>query len=213
MSAASRNEAPDDASGTLAALLYSDARADAVPEQQWRALVHAVAAGDELALHALHERTHHVVFTLIMRIVNDRRTAEELVLDVFHDVWRRAASYDPEGGTVVGWILNQARSRAIDRIRYERRKKRIAPDPSSDDDAVVELDDVFEIGAQRRILSHALARLPADERVAIETTFFEGLTHVEAAARLQQPLGTLKTRIRAGLQKLRAMLASAEVKP
>lgn len=213
MSAASRNEAPDDASATLGALLYSDARADAVPEQQWRALVHAVAAGDELALHALHERTHHVVFTLIMRIVDDRRTAEELVLDVFHDVWRRAASYDPEGGTVVGWILNQARSRAIDRIRYERRKKRSAPDPSSDDDAVVDLDDVFEIGAQRRILSHALARLPADERVAIETTFFEGLTHVEAAARLQQPLGTLKTRIRAGLQKLRAMLASAEVKP
>jgi RNA polymerase sigma-70 factor (ECF subfamily) len=213
VSAASPNQAPDDASGTLGALLYADPRADAVPEQQWRELVHAVAVGDELALHALHERTHHVVFTLIMRIVQDSRTAEELVLDVFHDVWRRAASYDPGGGSVVGWILNQARSRAIDRIRYERRKKRVDPDPSSARDVDADLEDVFEVGVQRRILLRALARLPADERVAIETTFFEGLTHVEAAARLRQPLGTVKTRIRMGLQKLRALLASAEVEP
>ena len=211
MSAASRNQASSDASGTLGALLDADPRAEAVPERAWRELVHAVAAGDELALHALHERTHRVVFTLIMRIVQDSRTAEELVLDVFHDVWRRAAGYDPTSGTVVGWILNQARSRAIDRLRYERRKKRVDPEPAIDRDPKPELEDVFELGVQRRILLRALAGLPTDERVAIETTFFEGLTHVEAAARLQQPLGTIKTRIRVGLLKLRALLASVEV--
>ena len=84
-----------------------------------------MAAGDPLALHALYERTHRIVFTLIVRITHNRETAEELTVDVFHDAWRRAASYDPAGGSVVGWIMNQARSRAIDRLRFEQRKKRV----------------------------------------------------------------------------------------
>ena len=71
------------------------------------------------------KRTHRIVFTLMVRITNNRETAEELTLDVFHDVWRRASTYDPAGGSVVGWIMNQARSRAIDRLRFEQRKKRV----------------------------------------------------------------------------------------
>src|SRR6185503_42467 len=79
------------------------------------------------ALHALYERAHRVVFTLIMRITANRETTEELTVDVFHDVWRRASHYDAAGGTVLGWIMNQARSRALDRLRFEQRKKRAAP--------------------------------------------------------------------------------------
>src|SRR5690606_34299674 len=108
---------------TLGDLLYRDASRLPFAEEEWVAQVAAIAAGDQLALHALYQRTHRIVFTLTMRITGNRQTAEELTLDVFHDVWRRAAAFDSRGGTVVGWIMNQARSRAIDRLRFEGRKK------------------------------------------------------------------------------------------
>ena len=189
---------------TLGDLLYSKARA-AVPEQDWATLVQLTAAGDQLALHTLYERSHRLVFTLIMRITANRETAEELTIDVFHDVWRRASRYDAANGTVLGWIMNQARSRAIDRLRFENRKKRSYRDDLQPVEAVAEPDpvDVLETQQQRELLRQALSILTADERQAIETTFFGGLTHVEAATRLNQPLGTIKTRIRSGLGKLR----------
>jgi RNA polymerase sigma-70 factor (ECF subfamily) len=188
---------------TLSDLLYARAEAPLL-EQDWAALVQSIAAGDQLALHALYDRAHRLVFTFILRITANRETAEELTVDVFHDVWRRAARYDPANGTVLGWIMNQARSRAIDRLRFENRRKRshsgemqplaeVAPDPH----------DVLEMREQGESLRAALAALTPHEREAIEMTFFAGLTHTEAAARLNQPLGTIKTRIRSGLHKLR----------
>src|SRR3981189_3197786 len=111
------------APATLGDVLYSKAKAS-VPEQGWATLVQSIAAGDQLALHALYEMAHRIVFTLIMRITPHRANAEQLTLDVFHDVWRRASGYDAANGTVLGWIMNQARSRAIDRLRFENRKKR-----------------------------------------------------------------------------------------
>src|SRR5216683_6241659 len=110
---------------TLGDVLYGSKAKVRVSEQDWVRLVQSIAAGDELALHSLYEQTHRIVFTLIVRIINNRETAEEVTLDVFHDMWRRASTYDPADGPVVGWILNQARSRAIDRFRFEHRKKRV----------------------------------------------------------------------------------------
>jgi len=107
----------------LGDLLYGDQARPLVSEKDWAALVQSVASGDQRALHALYERAHRLVYTLVLRITGNRETAEELTVDVFHDVWRRAAAYDPAGGTVVGWIMNQARSRAIDRVRFDGRKK------------------------------------------------------------------------------------------
>src|SRR5689334_21330789 len=108
---------------TLGDVLYAKAKTP-VPEQDWVVLVQSIAAGDQLALHALYERAHRLVFTLVIRITANRETAEELTVDVFHDIWRRSSGYDPANGTVLGWIMNQARSRAIDRLRFENRKKR-----------------------------------------------------------------------------------------
>lgn len=122
---------------TLGDLLYADNTRARVSEQDWAGLVQRIAAGDQRALHALYERTHRIVFTLIMRIVNSRETAEEVTVDVFRDVWRRAGTYDAAGGPVVGWIMNQARSRAIDRLRFEHRKKRISHDDSADSSSSV----------------------------------------------------------------------------
>lgn len=191
---------------TLADVLYATSKAP-VLEQDWAALVQSIAAGDQGALHALYERAHRIVFTLIVRITANQETAEEITLDVFHDVWRRAAGYDAADGTVLGWIMNQARSRAIDRLRFEgRKKRRHSSDGKFLDDVAADARDVIELREQREALHAALTALTPDERLAIETTFFAGLTHAEAAMRLNQPLGTIKTRIRSGLHKLRQTL-------
>jgi RNA polymerase sigma-70 factor (ECF subfamily) len=204
-----KQDRPDASPATLGDVLYAGKSKAAVPEKEWVALVQSIAASDQLALHALYERTHRVVFTLIMRITGNRETAEELTLDVFYDVWRRASGYDAANGTVLGWIMNQARSRAIDRLRFEQRKKRVNPDasdplPSSE---APNGHDVLEVKQRGEALRAALARLTADERQAIEAAYFSELTYAEVAARLDQPLGTIKTRIRSGLQKLRQALA------
>jgi RNA polymerase sigma-70 factor, ECF subfamily len=199
---------PGRAAGTLGDLLYADKAKAVVSEKDWIRLVQFIAAGDQRALHELYERTHRIVFTLIVRITDSRETAEELTLDVFHDVWRRASTYDPTGGTVIGWIMNQARSRAIDRVRFERRKKRVNPDPDGPLPGTVASDPhkELEVSEQGRLLRSALAVLTPDERQAIEISYFSELTYAETAARLDQPLGTVKTRVRSGLGKLRQAL-------
>ena len=204
-----RQEQRNCSTGTLGDLLYADRSNAPVSERDWAALVRSIAAGDQRALYALYQRAHRLVFTLTMRITNNRETAEELTLDVFQDVWRRASTYDPANGTVLGWILNQARSRAIDRLRLEQRKKRVNPHP---DDSVAAIgasgpDEMLALREQGRLLRNALTVLTPHEREAIETAFFSELTYAEVAVRLNQPLGTVKTRIRSGLNKLRKALA------
>jgi len=209
MAKAGAQESP----ATLGDVLYAEAKAP-VPEQEWVTLVQSIAEGDQHALHALYERAHRPVFTLIMRIAANRETAEELTVDVFHEVWRRAGRYDAANGTVLGWIMNQARSRAIDRLRFESRKKRsISGDEQSPAEAAADPHALLVLRDQAQSLRAALQTLMPDERLAIETTFFAGLTHAEAAARLKQPLGTIKTRIRSGLHKLRKALTGKAGKP
>ena len=203
---------PDEPASTLGGVLYATITSPP-SEQEWAALVRAIAGGDQLALHALYERSHRLVFTLVLRIAANRETAEELTVDVFHDIWRNASRYDAANGTVLGWIMNQARSRAIDRLRFESRKKRSPTDDlQSDVQAAADPHDVLEMQEQARSIRAAVAALTPYERQAIEVTFFGGLTHAEAAARLNQPPGTIKTRIRSGLHKLRGALA-AEAEP
>jgi RNA polymerase sigma-70 factor (ECF subfamily) len=205
----------DSEAGTLGGLLYADRAKTRVPEREWVALVRAIAAGDQLALRALYERTHRLVFTVTLRITNSRETAEELTLDVFHDVWRRASSYDAAGGSVLGWIMNQARSRAIDKLRFEQRKKRAHPQaaPALPAEFVNDSAEALDLRKQGQLMRDALAVLTPDERQVIESAFFSELTYAEVAARLSQPLGTVKTRIRSGLGKLRQALATGAQEP
>lgn len=196
----------------LGDLLYAGKTRPPVAEKEWVGLVHRIAAGDQLALHALYEQTHRIAFTLIVRIVNNRETAEEVTVDLFHDVWRRAATYDPDGGSVIGWIMNQARSRAIDRVRFEQRKKRAGDADERALPAASERDPqaAFDVREQGRVLRDALTALTPDERQAIETAFFAEMTYHEVATKLNQPLGTVKTRVRSALGKLRRALAGPE---
>jgi len=177
---------------TLGDLLYANKAKATVSEKEWVRLIRSIAGGDQLALHELYTQTHRIVLTLIVRITRNMETAEELTLDVFHDVRRRAATYDPADGPVVGWIMNQARSRAIDRLRFEQ----AASDPQ-----------------KGRLLRHALQVLTPEERQTLKTAFFSELTYREVAAKFDQPLGTVKTRIRSGLGKLREALAGTLKRP
>jgi DNA-directed RNA polymerase specialized sigma24 family protein len=106
--------------GTLGAVLYANNPKSAIPEADWIELVRSIAAGDQLALHRLYERTHQVVFTLAMLVTGDREAAEQATLDVFCDVWRRAALFDAARETVLGWIMNHTRSRALDLLGLEQ---------------------------------------------------------------------------------------------
>ena len=193
---------------TLGDILYADKAKVRVSEGEWLQLVRAIADGDQRALHSIYEQTHRIVFTLIVRITMNRETAEEVTLDVFYDVWRRASSYDPANGSVVGWIMNQARSRAIDRLRRDQRKKRVNTYPPSlrQETDIVDPQQACLFEEQSRLLRDGLEVLTPEERKAIETAFFSELTHEQTAIKLNQPLGTVKTRIRSGLGKLRGAL-------
>ena len=196
------------AAKTLGDVLYADKSKLRVSEDEWLRLLRAIAGGDQRALHSLYEQTHRIVFTLIVRITMNRETAEEVTLDVFYDVWRKASTYDPANGSVVGWIMNQARSRAIDRLRFDQRKKRVNTYPHSlrPTTDIVDPQQACLFEEQSRLLRNALEVLTPEERKAIETAFFSELTYEQTSMRLNQPLGTVKTRIRSGLGKLREAL-------
>ena len=169
-----------------------------------------MAAGDGGALAELYDRHGRVLFSLAVRILRDHGDAEEAVQDVFAQAWRQAARYDTTRGVVVAWLLMMVRSRSIDRLRARRGQPplqgdhptalRDAADASTPVDlALLTADQITRVRA-------ALEDLPEVQRAAIDLAFHEGLTHAEVAERLQQPLGTIKTRIRLGLLRLRAAL-------
>lgn len=186
---------PEGSPGTLGDVLYADKSKTHVSEKDWVGLVGSVAAGNQLALHALYERTHRVVFRLAMRITNNRETAEEATLDVFYGVWRRARHYDAENGTVLGWVMNDARSRAIDRVRFEQRKKRVyahGSDPLPEIETA-DSDDILEHKEQSRALRSALMALTHDERLAISASLQRRLARC-IAAETGRELVSLSTR-------------------
>lgn len=196
------------ATKTLGQILYADKSKIRVSEDEWLKLLQGIAGGDQSALHSLYEQTYRIVFTLIVRITMNRETAEEVTLDVFYDVWRKASTYDPANGSVVGWIMNQARSRAIDRLRFDQRKKRVNTYPHSlrPTTDIVDPQQTCLFEEQSRLLRDALKVLTTEERKAIETAFFSELTYEQTASQLNQPPGTVKTRIRSGIGKLREAL-------
>jgi len=195
---------------TLGDILYADRNKIRVCENEWVGLLRTIADGDQNALHSLFQKMHRIVFTLILRIIASPAKAEEVTIGVFHDVWRKAATYDPAHGSVVGWIMTQARCRAIDRLRFDQRKKRLNTYPQSllptTDMVAPQQAALFE--DETHLLAIALEVLTPKERQVIETCFLSELTYEEAAAKLNQPPGTVKTRIRSGLRKLRNAAAN-----
>lgn len=174
--------------------------------------LHRLAAGDGDAAARLYDRHARAVYSLVLRIVNDEGDAEDVVQEVFAQAWRQAARYDASRGAVGAWLLLMARSRAIDKLRSVRARpgSRSADDPAAIDDMPAPLRDAPTaiIDAENaRLVQRALAELPLLQRLVIELAYYEGLTQREIADRLEQPLGTIKSRLRLGLLRLRDALA------
>ena len=167
----------------------------------------AIARKDELALASLYDRYRAILFGLIMRILNSREEAEDVLQEVFLQVWRRARDFDERRGRPFTWLVTLARSRAIDRLRQLGSRERLAS-------AVVGLaravsdpaEDAFRSEQRARVVG-ALAQLSEEQRHTLMLAYFEGLTQSEIAARLSSPLGTVKTRMRSGMIKLRGLLS------
>lgn len=172
-------------------------------------LIHALASGDEQALAQIYDAHGGAVYALGLRITREPANAEEVTQEVFLQAWRSAARFDAARGNLAAWLLVMARTRALDRLRRDKRRPAESTEPSALDripNASPGVDVVAATNQEAARARTALAALPREQREAVELAYFEGLTHSEIATRTAQPLGTVKTRIRSAMQQLRAAL-------
>ncbi|MGH9512557.1 MAG: sigma-70 family RNA polymerase sigma factor [Terriglobales bacterium] len=168
-------------------------------------LMAAVRSGDESAMGALYDRYSGVVYSVALRVLGDTGKAEDILQEIFMQLWRKPSLFDSQRGSIGPWLAVIARNRAIDALRKRRPEDDIA-------DVVVSVtpDMAGDAGRHQAMdrVRGALASMPAEQRTTLEMAYFEGLTHTEIAARTGEPLGTVKTRIRSGLLALRKVFSS-----
>jgi RNA polymerase sigma-70 factor (ECF subfamily) len=169
------------------------------------ALVTAIRSGDQGAMAALYDRYSSIVYSVALRVLQDTGAAEDVLQEIFMQLWRNPGAFDANRGNMAAWLAVISRHRAIDALRRRRPENNIEdlvvsiePDLAGDADRVRTMDKV----------RGALETMPSTQRSALEMAYFEGLTHVEIADKTGEPLGTIKTRIRAGLLSLRKVLAA-----
>ena len=185
-------------------------RDDAAPPDD--VLLAAVRGGSEAALRSLYERYADLVYTVALRIVGDRELAQEVLQDVFLRCWERADTFKSQRGHLGGWLIGIARNRAVDLLRSGQHQARLREQGSWALDGAQEPEqpaDALDQLALRQTVRNALAALPAAQRNTIELAFFGGFTQAEIAEATSTPLGTVKTRIRDGMQRLRSLLRPA----
>ena len=179
-------------------------------EQEWAGLLARIAAGDQPALAEFYDASSAKVFGLAMKILADRTVAEEVTMDVYTQVWRRASTYDTERGTPGSWLMMLAKTRAIDRFRssYLERGRQVPLDQAAELPGDAATPEQYSADLERqRLVQEAMASLSAEQRQAIALAYYWGLSQSEIADRLQLPLGTVKTRMRLGMIRLREVLA------
>jgi RNA polymerase sigma-70 factor (ECF subfamily) len=181
------------------------------------ALMLGVRARDPAALGRLFDCYSGLVFGLCLRAMRDPRDAEDLLVEIFAEIWERGDRFDPSRGSPIGHLMGLARSRVVDRLRSQRAASRAALDGASDVEAAADLQNAdlgpldSAIGAEQRAkVTQALQALPPEQRQSLELAYFEGLSHAEVAQRLKLPLGTVKSRIRQALLRLRDTLVPGE---
>lgn len=182
---------------------------DGAAETDDEALLRRVRAHDEAALAALYDRHAGLVFTVALRVLGDRALAEEVLQDTFLRCWQGAETYQPGRGHVAGWLLGIARNRAIDALRSRSHQARLregAPLPGDETGAAPRATGTEDAVALREAVGAALAGLPAAQRRVVELAYYGGLTQGEIARQLGEPLGTVKTRTRAAMGRLRDLL-------
>jgi RNA polymerase sigma-70 factor (ECF subfamily) len=184
--------------------LEPTARPERGPEDDQR-LVRRVLNGDEAALGTLYDRYGGLVYSVANRILRDTGAAEEVLQDIFHQLWRTASNFDSARGSLSGWLLVMARNRSIDHLR----RRSHDPEDRPAESLVAHSPDLESVTEQNEMLARvrtAMDALPAAQRQAMELAYFEGLTQSEIAGRTGDPLGTVKTRMRAALAALKMAL-------
>jgi RNA polymerase sigma-70 factor, ECF subfamily len=174
-----------------------------------------MAAGDERALGELYDRHGSTVYAVARAIVGERADTEEVVVDAFGQAWRTAGQFDPARGSVTAWLATITRTRALDLVRARGRRSKVLTRAAQESEAgfaaPVAANDApdrdVERQETRQLVTRSLRELPDAQRRVIELAYFGGLSHSEIAAELQEPLGTVKTRLRAGMEKLREALS------
>jgi len=177
-------------------------------------LIAQAAGGDERAIATLYDRYGGVLYAVAYRIVGQRADAEEVVIEAFAQAWREAPRFESERGSVAGWLTMIARSRALDTVRARSRRDRLTASAATDRMGVspamgewrADPAGAVDHAERRTKVREALEMLSPPQRQAIELAYFEGLSQSEIAERLQEPLGTVKTRVRLAMQKLRESL-------
>jgi RNA polymerase sigma-70 factor (ECF subfamily) len=178
-------------------------------DQDLVSLVELVATGDQSALATLYDATNRLVYSLILRVLGDASSAEEVLVDVYTQVWRQASSYDANRGAPLAWMATIARSRAIDRLRsgWQDQRRKESLDVLGDAPANAASPEEMTAASERqKFVREALNLLTPEQREVIELAYYSGLSHSEIAEKLKQPLGTVKTRTRLGMMKLREAL-------
>ena len=169
-------------------------------------LVAALRARDERALAQLYDRYGGAIYGLALRVTGDSGAAEEISVDTFWQLWQQADRFDGSQGSLQNWLFTIARSRAIDRVRARVARKRTTAEDPTDVNDVRRPEEAAELVERRRLVREAMAGLSPDQRTALALAYYDGLSHSQIAERLQEPLGTVKTRIRQAMITLRRTL-------
>ena len=172
-------------------------------------LIGRMMAGDEAALSNLYDRYSAMLFGMLMRILRDKQAAEEVLQDIFLQLWRNAGQFDAGRGSLAAWLLVIGRNRAISRLRGRSGREVLEEEEGAFANTFVSSQNVEEEAWRtelRASLTAALSRLPEEQRQAVELAYFEGMTQSEIAARTRAPLGTVKTRVRTAMQSLKQIL-------
>ena len=182
------------------------------PEPTDEQLISAICKGEESAVEVLYERYHRYAYALAYRILHDPVASEDIVQDAFLSIWRKASLYQAQNGSVQSWLQAIVRNRAIDKLRAcAHRDYQWTPlQADNEQDPPSEQPDVWEQAwqsEQHRIIREAMEQIPDEQRKVIELAYFGGLTHAEISEQYQIPLGTVKGRMRLGLQKMKSLLA------
>ena len=187
-----------------------DANPDQLLEME---LLRRIAQGDRASFESLYERLSGILFAAALRVLNDQREAEDILQDVFIQIWEKAHFYAPERGKPLTWALTLTRNKSIDRLRSLQRRARLRDEVEVETDIKVSIDrrdssDEVESNEKGKIIRAAVMQLSLEQREAIEMAYFGGLTQNEIASRLDQPLGTVKARIRRGMLRLKDLVGN-----
>ena len=191
--------------------MTADTNKNVADQARDTALIERIRTGDRAAFMAFYDRFSPFMFSVAARVLGDRKEAEDVLQEVMLVIWNKSGEYDPQLGSLSSWSVALTRNKALDRLRARTRRLRLIEEVAimaeqSDSSSSPSANDILHGRERAQMLRSAMQELPTDQRLAIELAFFTGMSQSDIAARLQQPLGTVKARIRRGMLRLREQL-------